>query len=372
MLGLLAAASMTCGVREHAVHPDGQLRRRRLRCRQHRASASPAWSSVSASSSPSRRPSLADRIGRRRVIVVVAWLGAVAVRARRDRRRRSVCSSSPRRSAARWAWRSRSSSASSPPRRCRATAGPTPSASWRWPAGFGAGVAVLALRLADVGPQRMAAGATCVSLVWCVVALDLARAACPRPAGSPPRHITQRDTSAADQPRADCWPASPRWRSSATSSSRRRASSRTATSPTCRDSAGGMIGLFSLTIGDAGRHRTDRRRPHGRHGRPGRLHRLALPVSTVVIVGAFMVSGPSMWILSLIGGVDRQRRLPGARRLPRRAVPHRQPEPGRRAGDRGVARSVACFGLVVDGCLLDARLDVRRDPGACWRSASSS
>ena len=77
----------------------------------------------------------ADRVGRRRMIVITAWLAPLFCLARRGSRRASGRSSPPRPSAARWAWRWPCSSASPPPRRCRATAGPTRSACWRWPAG---------------------------------------------------------------------------------------------------------------------------------------------------------------------------------------------------------------------------------------------
>ena len=77
---------------------------------------------------------LADRIGRRRVIVAVGFAAPMSRPPGRSRRR-SRSSSPPRRSAGRSGWRSTSWSPSSPPRRCRATPGRTPSACWRWPAG---------------------------------------------------------------------------------------------------------------------------------------------------------------------------------------------------------------------------------------------
>ncbi len=67
--------------------------------------------------------------------------------------------------------------------------------------------------------------------------------------------------------------------------------------------SGGMIGLFSIAVGTpAGIGLIVGGRIADTSGRR-RLIAFALPVSTIAIVGAFMVSGVSLWILSLVGGV---------------------------------------------------------------------
>ena len=176
------------GVREHAVHPDGQLRRRRLRCRQHRGRhRRRGGARRHRHRHPGRR---ARRSHRSPAGDRVAWRGSHrCCRCSARSPRRSVSSSSRRRR---------------PPARARARlpggrrrsggdaaqpAAPTPSACWRWPAGFGAGVAVIALPLADVGASGWRL-VYVVSLVWCLVALDLARRL-PETGGSTAAHITK-------------------------------------------------------------------------------------------------------------------------------------------------------------------------------------
>ena len=132
VLGLLAAASMSCGVRQHAVHPDGQLRRRRLRRRQHRrrhrrrdrARRHRHRHPGRRARRPHRTPP-DDRVGG------VARTAAVgARRARPDVRcpRRHADLGAPDRRRARLPGGRRR-------RRGDAAlaAAPTPSASWRWP-----------------------------------------------------------------------------------------------------------------------------------------------------------------------------------------------------------------------------------------------
>ena len=122
------------GVRQHPVHPDRELRRRRLR-RQH--------SGVGIAGSVVRAgivlvlpvAAVADRVGRRRMVTAMADRRPARHGRSARWRRPSRSSSPPKRSGARSGWPSTSSSRSSPPRRCRATAGPTRSACWRWPAG---------------------------------------------------------------------------------------------------------------------------------------------------------------------------------------------------------------------------------------------
>ena len=132
-----------------------------------------------------------------------------------------------------------------------------------------------------------------------------------------------------------------------------------------------MIGLFSIAVGTpAGIGLIVGGRIADTSGRR-RLIAFALPVSTVAIVGAFMVSGVSLWVLSLVGGADRQRRLPGARRVPGGDVPDRQSQPGRRTGDRGVAHRRRHRPLAM-GALLDDDWTFGSILAHPRRSASSS
>ncbi len=139
-----------------------------------------------------------------------------------------------------------------------------------------------------------------VSLVWCLVALDLARRL-PETRRFTAAHITR----ATHRPRIN----------------RRRLGLLAAVAfignifiapasffqnrylTDVQGFSGGMIGLFSIAVGTpAGIGLIVGGRIADTSGRR-RLIAFALPVSTIAIVGAFMVSGVSLWILSLVGGV---------------------------------------------------------------------
>ena len=79
-----------------------------------------------------------------------------------------------------------------------------------------------------------------------------------------------------------------------------------------------------------------------------RLIAVCVPVAATLLVISYSVGGPPMWLAALVRGDHRGDRLSGARRVPQRAVPDRQPQPGlvpghgrrparrhRRAGDDG-------------------------------------
>ncbi|MET0911259.1 MAG: MFS transporter [Ilumatobacteraceae bacterium] len=241
---------------------------------------------------------LADRIGRRRVIVAVAWLapllsvlGAIAP----TFGVLVVTQTLARPMGVALAFLVGVVAAEEVPKNSRAYA----VSILAMAAGFGAGVAVLALRLADVGPSGWRL-VYVVSLVWCVVALDLARRL-----PETRRFIAAHITAHSIRPRMN----------------RRRLLLLSAVAfvgnifiapasffqnrylTDVQGFSGGMIGLFSIAVGTpAGIGLVVGGRIADTSGRR-RLIAIALPLSTVAIVGAFMVSGISLWILSLIGGL---------------------------------------------------------------------
>ncbi|MET0661775.1 MAG: MFS transporter [Ilumatobacteraceae bacterium] len=241
---------------------------------------------------------IADRIGRRRVIVWVAWLGpllsvlgaiaptfGVLVLTQTLARPMGIA----------LAFLVGVVAAEEMPRNSRAYA----VSILAMAAGFGAGVAVIALALADIGPSGWRL-VYVVSLVWCLVALDLARRL-PETRRFTAAHITR----ATHRPRMN----------------RRRLGLLAAVAfignifiapasffqnrylTDVQGFSGGMIGVFSIAVGTpAGIGLIVGGRIADTSGRR-RLIAVALPVSTIAIVGAFMVSGVSLWILSLVGGV---------------------------------------------------------------------
>jgi DHA1 family chloramphenicol resistance protein-like MFS transporter len=241
---------------------------------------------------------LADRIGRRRVIVAVAWmaplfsvLGAIAP----SFGILVVTQTLARPMGIALAFLVGVVAAEEVPKNSRAYA----VSILAMAAGFGAGVAVMALRLADVGPSGWRL-VYVVSLVWCVVALDLARRL-PETRRFTAAHIT------AHSPR----PRLNRRRLALLSVVAFAGSIFIAPASFFQNRyltdvqgfSGGMIGFFSIAVGTpaaigliAGGRIAD---TSGRR----RLIAVALPVSTAAIVGAFMVSGVALWLLSLIGGL---------------------------------------------------------------------
>jgi MFS family permease len=241
---------------------------------------------------------LADRIGRRRVIVAVAWLapllsvlGAIAP----TFGVLVVTQTLARPMGVALAFLVGVVAAEEVPKNSRAYA----VSILAMAAGFGAGVAVLALRLADIGPGGWRL-CYVLSLVWCIVALDLSR-----------RLPESRRFTAADiTPHSHRPPMN-----------RRRLLLQAVVAfignifiapasffqnrylTDVQGFSGGMIGVFSIVVGTPaalgliiGGRMADT-------GGRRRLIAVALPLSTVAIVGAFMVTGPALWILSLIGGL---------------------------------------------------------------------
>ncbi len=291
---------------------------------------------------------LADRIGRRRVIVWVAWLGpllsvlgaiaptfAVLVVTQTLARPMGIA----------LAFLVGVVAAEEMPRNSRAYA----VSILAMAAGFGAGVAVIALSLADVGPSGWRL-VYVVSLVWCLVALDLARRL-PETRRFTAAHITP----ATHRPRMN----------------RQRLALLAAVAfignifiapasffqnrylTDVQGFSGGMIGFFSIAVGTpAGIGLIVGGRIADTSGRR-RLIAIALPVSTAAIVGAFMASGLSLWILSLVGGIVASAAYPALAVYRVELFPT-----GNRSRAAGLVTAASLIGgvigLVSMGALLDA------------------
>ena len=275
---------------------------------------------------------IADRIGRRRVIVWVAWLGpllsvlgalaptfGVLVVTQTLARPMGIA----------LAFLVGVVAAEEMPRNSRAYA----ISILAMAAGFGAGVAVIALRAGRRRPERLAPRVRGVPRV-------VPRRARPRPAPPETRRFTAAHiTKTTQRPPIN----------------RRRLGLLAAVAfignifiapasffqnrylTDVQGFSGGMIGLFSIAVGDTRRRRADRRRAHRRHERaaaPDRRgaagvddrHRRGVHGERRVVVDPLA----RRWR-------RRQRRLSGARRVPGGAVPDRQSQPGRGARDGGVA-----------------------------------
>ena len=168
-------------------------------------------------------------------------------------------------------------------------------------AGLGAGIAVMSLRLADIGPGGWRY-VYVVSIVWFIVALDLTRRL---PETRRFVHEAQRVDRPPKVPRLD------RKRFVLLASVAFAGNVFIAPASffqntyleDIRGFNGGMIGLFSILIGTPasiglilGGRFADRR---GRR----RLIVVALPISTLSIIAAFSVGGLGLWAFSLLGGI---------------------------------------------------------------------
>jgi len=241
---------------------------------------------------------IADRIGRRRVIVVIAWLGpllsllgamapsfSILVLTQTLARPMGIA----------LAFLVGVVAAEEMPRNSRAYA----ISILAMAAGLGAGIAVLSLRLADIGEGGWRY-IYLISVVWCVVALDLTRrlpetrrfkAVEFRARERPPRLNRRRFALLATVAFAGNIFIAP-----ASFFQNRYLTD-------IHDFSGGMIGIFSIAVGTpAGIGLILGGRIADTRGRR-RLIALALPASTAAVVGAYMVSGPPLWMLSLMGAV---------------------------------------------------------------------
>jgi MFS family permease len=291
---------------------------------------------------------IADRVGRRRVIVAVAWLGpllsllgavapsfVVLVATQTLARPMGIA----------LAFLVGVVASEEMPRNSRAYA----VSILAMAAGFGAGIAVLSLRFADIGDSGWRY-VYLVAAVWCIVALDLTRRL-PETRRFTVAHV-ERTTRA---PRFNL---------------RRLALLATVAfvgnifiAPASffqnryladvRDFSGGMIGLFSIAVGTPasiglilGGRVAD---TSGRR----RLIAFTLPLGTAAIVAAFAVSGPPLWLFSLIGGILSSAAYPALAVYRTELFPT-----GNRSRAAGLITAAALVGgiggLLATGWLLDA------------------
>ncbi len=291
---------------------------------------------------------IADRIGRRRVIVAVAWLGplfsllgafapnfVVLVITQTLARPMGIA----------LAVLVGVVASEEMPRNSRAYA----VSILAMAAGFGAGVAVLSLRFADIGPSGWRY-VYVVAAVWCIVALDLSRrlpetrrftvAHVERTTRAPRIHLRRLllVSSVAFIGNIFIAPAS-------FFQNRYLAD--------IRDFSGGMIGLFSIAVGTPaslglilGGQVAD---TSGRR----RLIAFTLPLGTAAIVAAFAVGGPPLWLFSLVGGILSSAAYPALAVYRTELFPT-----GNRSRAAGLITAAALVGgiggLLATGRLLDA------------------
>jgi MFS family permease len=286
---------------------------------------------------------IADRIGRRRVIVAVAWLapllsvlGAVAptypvlVASQTLARPMGIA----------LAFLVGVVAAEEMPRNSRAYA----VSLLAMASGLGAGIAVMSLGLADLGPSGWRL-VYLVAAIWCIVALDLARRL--------PETRRFRATHAIAPPidrrrlllLSAVAAAGNLFIASASFFQNRYLTD-------VRGYSGLQIGIFSLAVGTpasigliVGGRMADT-------GGRRRLIAVAIPLSTIAIIGAYAVGGVSLWILSLIGGII------GSAAYPAMAVYRAELFPtGNRSRAAGLVTAAALLGgivgLVTTGALLD-------------------
>ena len=241
---------------------------------------------------------IADRVGRRRVIVAVAWLGpllsllgalapsfVVLVVTQTFARPMGIA----------LAFLVGVVASEEMPRNSRAYAVSVLAMA----AGFGAGVAVMSLRLADLGESGWRY-VYLIAAVWCIVALDLTRrlpetrrfavAHVERTARPPRLNLRRLALIAAVAFIGNIFIAPASFFQNRYLAD-------------IRDFSGGMIGLFSIAVGTPasiglilGGRVAD---TSGRR----RLIAFTLPLGTAAIVAAFTVGGPPLWAFSLIGGI---------------------------------------------------------------------
>jgi MFS family permease len=291
---------------------------------------------------------IADRIGRRRVIVAVAWLGpafSLAGALAPSFTTLVITQTLARPMGIALAFLVGVVAAEEMPRNSRAYAVSVLAMA----AGFGAGVAVLSLRFADFGESGWRY-VYLVAAIWCIVALDLTRrlpetrrfavahAGAPRRSPRIDRRRLVLIGAVAFIGNIFIAPAS-------FFQNRYLAD--------IRDFSGGMIGIFSIAVGTPasiglilGGRIAD---TSGRR----RLIALTLPLGTAAIVAAFAVSGPPLWLFSLIGGILSSAAYPALAVYRSELFPT-----GNRSRAAGLITAAALVGgiggLLATGGLLDA------------------
>ena len=242
---------------------------------------------------------LADRIGRRRVIVAVAWIGPIVSTLGALAPSFAVLTATQtiaRPMGIALAFLVGVVASEEMPRNSRAYA----VSILAMAAGFGAGVAVLSLRLADIGEAGWRY-VYLVGAVWCLVALDLTRRL-PETRRFAAHHIA---APTARSPRLN------RRRLALLATVALAGSIFVAPASffqnryltDIRDFSGGMIGIFSIAVGTpAGLGLILGGRIADTSGRR-RLIAITLPLGTAFIVTAFAFGGPILWASALFGGI---------------------------------------------------------------------
>jgi MFS family permease len=216
-------------------------------------------------------------------------------------------------------------------------------------AGFGAGVAVLSLRFADIGESGWRY-VYLVAAVWCIVALDLTRRL-PETRRFTVAHIERTTRAPRFNLRRLALIASVAFVGNIFIAPASFFQNRYLAD--VRDFSGGMIGLFSIAVGTPasiglilGGRVAD---TSGRR----RLIAFTLPLGTAAIVAAFAVSGPPLWMFSLIGGILSSAAYPALAVYRTELFPT-----GNRSRAAGLVTAAALVGgiggLLATGWLLDA------------------
>jgi len=290
---------------------------------------------------------IADRIGRRRVIVVVAWLGPLLSVAG------ALAPTFPILVATQTVARPMGIAlailvgvvaAEEMPRNSRAYA----ISVLAMAAGFGAATAVLSLRLADIGPGGWRY-VYLVAAIWCVVALDLTRRL-PETRRFAAAHLAHPGRGARLDRRKLLLLSTVAFAGNIFVAPASFFQNRYLTD--VHDFSGGTIGFFSIAIGTpAGIGLIVGGRIADTRGRR-RLIAIALPASTAAVIGAYSFGGPPLWAFSLAAGIL------GSAAYPALAVYRAELFPtGNRGRAVGLITAAALIGgiigLVATGRLLD-------------------
>jgi len=291
---------------------------------------------------------IADRIGRRRVIVAVAWLGpllsllgafapnfVILVITQTLARPMGIA----------LAFLVGVVASEEMPRNSRAYA----VSILAMAAGFGAGVAVLSLRFADIGESGWRY-VYLMAAIWCIVALDLTRRL-PETRRFTVAHIERTNRAPRFNLRRLALIASVAFIGNIFIAPASFFQNRYLAD--IRDFSGGMIGLFSIAVGTPasiglilGGRVAD---TSGRR----RLIAFTLPLGTAAIVAAFTVGGPPLWMFSLVGGVLSSAAYPALAVYRTELFPT-----GNRSRAAGLITAAALIGgiggLLTTGWLLDA------------------
>ncbi len=291
---------------------------------------------------------IADRIGRRRVIVAVAWLGpllsllgalapsfAILVATQTLARPMGIA----------LAVLVGVVASEEMPRNSRAYAVSVLAMA----AGFGAGVAVLSLRFADVGESGWRY-VYLMAAIWCIVALDLTRRL-PETRRFTVAHLEKTTRAPHFNLRRLALVAAVAFIGNIFIAPASFFQNRYLAD--IRDFSGGMIGIFSIAIGTPasiglilGGRVAD---SSGRR----RLIAFTLPFGTAAIVAAFAVGGPPLWAFSLVGGILSSAAYPALAVYRTELFPT-----GNRSRAAGLITAAALIGgiggLLATGWLLDA------------------